>query len=522
MASITVYDGAESIGGNKIFVENGKSGVFLDFGKNFGKFGKYFEEFLKNRDTRGIHDQMSLGLIPRISNYRSDLIPPDMDISALTKLNIDAVLVSHAHADHVGNIGYLDRSIPVVASSLTISILKGMQDSGVSQIDNEISYVSERRPSPGCEMLLESDRSKPHFCKDFYYTDNPSGRLSELLSRRPGQEGKRAKSYECGKFGGIEEIELPFSVKAFDVDHSIFGASAYILEGDEAIAYTGDLRIHGKNEDKTKDFVYNGKDASILITEGTRVGRAGDENDSVNTSEHLVYKTCSEKIANEKCEDGLVIADFSPRNFERLESFLTIAEESGRDLVVTAKDLYLMHAMECADDVCRIDRLFVYDELTDKKNRKWETEVVQERCLDRYIDHTEIHKNPEKYILCFSFFDMKHLLDIKPDGGTYIYSSCEAFDEEMRIDFSRLWNWLNYFGIDVNGFSISRDENYNVVVDSVPGYHASGHASRDDLEWIIDTIDPEVIIPVHTTGHSWFLDNFEATVGLKDGEKYSF
>jgi hypothetical protein len=30
---------------------------------------------------------------------------------------------------------------------------------------------------------------------------------------------------------------------------------------------------------------------------------------------------------------------------------------------------------------------------------------------------------------------MKLLLDIKTNGGTYIYSSCEAFNEEMEIDF---------------------------------------------------------------------------------------
>ncbi len=41
---------------------------------------------------------------------------------------------------------------------------------------------------------------------------------------------------------------------------------------------------------------------------------------------------------------------------------------------------------------------------------------------------------------------MKHLLDIKPNGGTYIYSACEAFSEEMEID-------LCGFGI---GWSISR------------------------------------------------------------------
>ncbi len=71
----------------------------------------------------------------------------------------------------------------------------------------------------------------------------------------------------------------------------------------------------------------------------------------------------------------------------------------------------------------------------DKSKRKWEMEVVSSLYGDRYVDHASIRESPEEYILCFSFFDMKHLLDIKPEGWTYIYSACEAFNEEMEIDF---------------------------------------------------------------------------------------
>jgi ribonuclease J len=56
LVSLTVYDGGMGIGGNKLYLEEGGKGVFLDFGKNFGKYGLFYEEFLKNRDIRGIHD----------------------------------------------------------------------------------------------------------------------------------------------------------------------------------------------------------------------------------------------------------------------------------------------------------------------------------------------------------------------------------------------------------------------------------------------------------------------------------
>jgi ribonuclease J len=43
VVSLTVYDGAMGIGGNKLFLEEGSKGVFLDF----GKYGVFYEEFRK-------------------------------------------------------------------------------------------------------------------------------------------------------------------------------------------------------------------------------------------------------------------------------------------------------------------------------------------------------------------------------------------------------------------------------------------------------------------------------------------
>ncbi|MFA5295445.1 MAG: hypothetical protein WC382_08025 [Methanoregulaceae archaeon] len=82
MTAITVHDGARGIGGNKILIEENGKGVFLDFGKNFGKYGLYYEEFLKNRDSRGIHDLVHLDLIPKLDIYRSDLLPADVRMSS--------------------------------------------------------------------------------------------------------------------------------------------------------------------------------------------------------------------------------------------------------------------------------------------------------------------------------------------------------------------------------------------------------------------------------------------------------
>ncbi len=67
----------------------------------------------------------------------------------------------------------------------------------------------------------------------------------------------------------------------------------------------------------------------MLIIEGTRIGRKDRKE-----SEDEVHSTCLNATVDEK---GLVVADFSPRNFERLDTFMSIAKESGGKLVVLAK-----------------------------------------------------------------------------------------------------------------------------------------------------------------------------------------
>jgi ribonuclease J len=190
------------------------------------------------------------------------------------------------------------------------------------------------------------------------------------------------------------------------------------------MAYTGDFRLHGKKEQSTREFVR--QDASVLITEGTRRGPSEEE----KTSEKTVCEACRESVES---SSGLVIADFSPRNFERLESFQEIAQKTGRELVAMTKDIYMLHNLQCINGSCMTDGLRIYSEVVDKSRRKWEQEIVSPLYGDRYIDHKVIRESPGDYILCFSFFDMKRLLDIKPEGGNYIYSSVRLSTRRWRL-----------------------------------------------------------------------------------------
>jgi ribonuclease J len=63
---------------------------------------------MRGAAPRGIHDLMYLDLLPKLNIYRPALIPVDLPVSQYPALNVAAVLRSHAHMDHCGNIGMLE------------------------------------------------------------------------------------------------------------------------------------------------------------------------------------------------------------------------------------------------------------------------------------------------------------------------------------------------------------------------------------------------------------------------------
>ncbi|WP_232462895.1 MBL fold metallo-hydrolase RNA specificity domain-containing protein [Thermococcus sp. P6] len=402
-------------------------------------------------------------------------------------------------------------TFPIVGSPATLAILKAINDTsrGGNHFGIELPYYRLRVPQDEGGFVLESRRGDYPSRPIVLTEENES--LREFLFYRPGQESGRVRKIVPSEVETLEGVDLAFEIHPFPVDHSIYGALAYVIEGDVSLAYTGDFRLHGKKGKETEAFIRAARNSSVLITEGTRVGRE----EHGNVSEEEVYENALRIVEESR---GLVVADFSARNFERLESFKRIAEKSGRELVITAKDAYFLHALRLVDGVERLKGLRIYGDLKAKRD-KWETVIVQGNYSDQYVSPAEIRSNPQNYLLCFSFYDMPNLLDVMPEGGDYIYSSSEAFGEEQEFSFLRLWNWLRYFGFEVHGFRVDRYGRPRFE----KGLHASGHLSREELREVIEGIDPDFIVPVHTEKREWFRENWGERVLLpKNGEGVEF
>ncbi|MDW8293513.1 MAG: MBL fold metallo-hydrolase, partial [Anaerolineae bacterium] len=161
--SIDVFGGWKEIGGNQILLSSTSGSLLLDFGKSFGRWNRYFAEFLGPRSGFGIRDLLFLNLLPPLPGlYRDtehDTVFVSADDKALLSMSgldgerVLGLLLSHAHLDHTGAIAYLRSDLPIVTSAATAAVIKAMQDTGQAGLDGEIAYLSARRLS-GEGLLL--------------------------------------------------------------------------------------------------------------------------------------------------------------------------------------------------------------------------------------------------------------------------------------------------------------------------------------------------------------------------------
>jgi ribonuclease J len=148
---LTVYDGADCIGGNRILLEDGDSALMLDFGTNFKAEGSFFDEFLQPRITFGFSDLLALGLLPPLKSlYRSDLEYPGVwekysGHSLYRDVEVRGILLSHAHFDHCGHFTYLRHDLPIYTSLTSAVICKALQDTGTG----ELCYIIPRELKDG-------------------------------------------------------------------------------------------------------------------------------------------------------------------------------------------------------------------------------------------------------------------------------------------------------------------------------------------------------------------------------------
>ncbi len=266
---LTVHRGSREIGGSCVELCAGDTRIILDVGMPLVRpDGARFTM----RDYSGLSGPQLVehGVLPRIEGlYQWD------------SPSVAGVLISHAHQDHHGFLGYVHKNVPVHMSAGTRTLM-------------EISAVFMRgQPGP------------PETTQIFAW---PS-------------------TFTIGAFKVTPHL----------VDHSASSAFAFEVEADgKRVLYSGDFREHGylgKALDALYATVCPGVD--VLLLEGTVLGR---ETEGAQTEKEL-----SEQAADLcKQTDKAVFVFQSGQNISRAVSFFKAARSSDRLFI---PDIYMAHLL---------------------------------------------------------------------------------------------------------------------------------------------------------------------------------
>ena len=509
MVKLTFYGGVREIGGNKILLEDDKGKLFLDFGYPYSKYRTFYEEYLKPRPGAGLLDLLVMGLLPQLEGiYRTDLETGNLwqqfrRAEYYRKLeNIDGILLTHAHLDHSGHIAFLREDISVYATATTAFIAKAIQDSGKASFDQQVCYFTPRVEEcveglkQGAYVASSSGDRQRHFCvADKLELDEEAEKFWEKATRQ-----KKLVSQP------LEDInKCSFKLRCFPVDHSIPGACSWGIETSSGwVIYSGDLRLHGRHGKITESMIKQAAQLHprALIMEGTNVDKA------TNVFEQEVYENGFKAINDAK---GLVIADFSPRDVNRLLTFLQIARDTKRKLAILPKDAYLLKTMSLLEhqipDIAQEDAIVIYQETTASKSPDSWLRNIYRDYSSKIVLAKDVSSKQGDFILCFSFWDLNELPSIQPRAGSlYVFSSSEPHNEEQEMDFRRLHHWLKRFGLRGFGLPVERNGEWEIPEEE-KGLHASGHACGPDLLRVAREIHPEVLIPVHSEKPEFYVDN---------------
>jgi len=283
--------------------------------------------------------------------------------------------------------------------------------------------------------------------------------LNDRLSKAP-----EIDSYDTKRIGSIKTFQPAQTIVIGDikitpymVDHSAYDAYMFKIEADgKSVLHTGDFRTHGfrgKGVKPTLEKYVEKIDA--LVSEGTTLNRTETKCETENE--------LKKRIKVVLLENKYVFVVCSSTNIDRLAGICSVIPR-GRYCICDKYQLsvieYIRNYAGDKSSLYRFDKALYYSENLDEK--------MNDRGFCMFVRCG----NPEH----------KRIMEMYKDKNpVVIYSMWKGYLEQRNVK-----EFLDgYKRLDM---------------------HTSGHADSDAIKMVIETVQPDMVIPMHTEAPEAFLE----------------
>ena len=390
MALLSFYGGVGKIGSTKVLVEQDGWRVLLDLGLSIPDQHQLLQPSLRLRPGTELATRLRLGEAPRIPRlYRA---------SALEGLGLEggadgrtALFISHCHIDHMGLVGWVDPGVPIYAAPESARMVEALELAGL------------------------------------------------------GLEGGAPRLLPMAE---DEVVEVgPLQVERVTVDHDVPGASGYLVRTDEGVvAYSGDIRLHGRHPERTMRFASRAAGAAALVIEGTSL--SGDPA-HVPSSEASVDEAYDRVLA---ATPGLLLQTLYSRDTERIQAFTDIAARHGRQVLWPAPLAKFLRAYGLQD-----------------------VRVLDDEAM------ADAASSPESFAVQVAVAELDRLLELPlGPGSVFVHANGEPLGPFHQPGWDLLQAWLRH--LHVPWYSVG----------------TTGHVTPADIDRVVEVVSPATVYPVHT------------------------
>lgn len=388
---IIIYRGTHQIGGMATEIRSSTTRILIDMG-----------------------DELSL---------EKDFKPTPLSISGVTDTDgsCAAVLFTHYHGDHIGQLKKIREGIPLYMGPLAKDILLA---------------------------TLSQD--------------------TDSLKRRIEQ----ARTFTSGNGFKIGDL----FIKPFSVDHSACDSYMFLIEADgKKILHTGDFRLHGFRGKETTKLLDQLKDkVDALIIEGTTLSRT----------------------------------DTQPMTEMELQQIV-------RFYIDQYKYVFVLCASTNVERICAMSKAvprgkyFICDEYQSNL-----LDLIERHWGKTSSHYQNIKKTTYGENLLSQFLKRGFLMMVRDNGK--FRDIIRLFPPEKSIMIYSLWD----------GYRTAPGSTIPDFLSLVPQWeplHTSGHASPKDIQTVIEKINPDIIIPIHTDNPEMLrtICSGRNVVVLNDGETFT-